>query len=212
MYKDKTNVILIRHGECDGNAKDMFRGQMDFPLNERGLKQAYEAGQAARELGIEAIYSSPLLRARQTAQSVADACGLQIVLCPGINNVCLGAWEGRVKEQIAVEQPDLWKTWMNDPEDLTFPGMEPLTEVMARSRVALDEIVKTHRGGTVALVSHRTTLKPLVASCLNVPKPWFWRFHFDTASLTTLLNDERGYSLLHLNMTYHLSEYRSEWN
>ncbi len=212
MNKGKTTVILIRHGECDGNAKDMFRGQMDFPLNERGLKQASEAGQAAKLLGIDAIYSSPLLRARQTAQAVADACGLQVLECPGINNVCLGDWEGRAKAEIAIEQPKLWETWLKNPEDLDFPGMEPLTEVMVRARAALDDIVERHRGGTVALVSHRTTLKPLVASCMEVPKPWFWRFHFDTASLTTLLNDEIGYSLLHLNMTCHLSEYRSEWN
>lgn len=210
--KDKTTLILIRHGECDGNVKGMFRGQMDFPLNERGLKQAEEAGEAAKKLGIEAIYSSPLLRARQTAQAVAEACGLPVMDCPGVNNVCLGAWQGRIKEEIAKEEPELWKTWLNAPEDLAFPGMEPLTEVMARSRATLDDIAESHRGGTVAVVSHRTTLKPLVASCLGIPKPWFWRLHFDTASLTTLLHDHKGYSLLKLNVTDHLSEYISEWN
>nr|WP_321499798.1 histidine phosphatase family protein [uncultured Dethiosulfovibrio sp.] len=212
MIKGKTTVILIRHGECDGNVKGMFRGQMDFPLNERGLRQAQEAGDAAKKLGIDAIYSSPLLRAKQTAQAVAEACGLSVANCPGVNNISLGSWEGRIKEEIAKEEPTLWNTWLNAPEDLAFPGMEPLTDVMARSRAALDDIVKAHQGGTVAVVSHRTTLKPLVASCLDIPKPWFWRLHFDTASLTTLLHDEKGYSLLHFNGTDHLSEYRSEWN
>lgn len=212
MAERKTTVILVRHGECDGNVQGMFRGQLDLPLNKRGLKQAIEAGEATKTMNIKAIYSSPLLRARQTAQSIADACSLKVIDCQGINNVSLGSWEGRLKDQIASEEPLLWDTWMNNPEDLRFPGMEPLPEVMIRSRAALDEIVNRHRGETVAIVSHRTTLKPLVASCIGVPKPWFWKFHFDTASLTVMTYEKRGYSLIQLNRTDHLSEYRSEWN
>lgn len=212
MDRKQTKIILVRHGECDGNVKGMFRGQMDFPLNDRGMKQAMETGEALRKAGIKHVYSSPLTRARQTAEAIAEASGLRVQICEGVTNIHLGPWEGRLKKDIAREEPALWELWLNRPEDLNFPDMEPLDNVMNRSRDALDRLVDRHGGETISVVSHRTTLKPLLASCLGVSKPWFWRFHFDTASFSVLLHDQRGYSILALNKTDHLSEFETEWN
>ncbi|MCF4113882.1 MULTISPECIES: histidine phosphatase family protein [Dethiosulfovibrio] len=212
MDHEKTTLILVRHGECDGNKEGMFRGNKDFPLNSRGMRQADEVGRALANLTIDRIYSSPLLRAKQTAHAIAGKVGLSVVECPEINNISLGRWEGRRKDEIAEEEPELWSLWLNAPEKLNFPGMEPLTNVMKRSREKLDSLVELHRGKTIALVSHRTVLKPLVSSCIGIGDPWFWKLHFDTASISVMVHDGRGYSLTALNRTDHLSDYESEWN
>lgn len=212
MCTNKTTVLFIRHGECSGNLEGMFRGQKDFPLNKRGIEQAREVAQELADQKFKRIYSSPLLRAAQTAEAIGKKLNMPVETCEDINNISLGRWEGRYKDEIASQEPDLWEKWMNNPEELNFPGMEPLEEVMKRSRKALDEMIRINEGSTFAVVTHRTVLKPLFSSCLGIKTPWFWRLHFDTASVSTLSHDQRGYSLISFNRTDHLSEYISEWN
>ncbi|PIE55574.1 MAG: phosphoglycerate mutase [Dethiosulfovibrio peptidovorans] len=207
-----TTVVLIRHGECAGNVQGLFRGARDFPLNACGKRQAKEVAEAATHLSIEHLYTSPLLRARETAQVIGDKIGLSPVEAHEITNVSLGSWEGRKKEEIAQESPELWEIWLNTPEKLQAPGIEPLTAVMQRSRKKLDSLVKKHHGETIALVSHRTVLKPLLSSCIGIQEPWFWRLHFDTASISIMICKKGYYSLVALNRVEHLKNHETEWN
>ncbi|MDY3867947.1 MAG: histidine phosphatase family protein, partial [Pyramidobacter sp.] len=205
--------ILVRHGECSANAEGRFRGRMDFPLNDTGMLQAEQTASAIEKLRPAALYSSPLLRAVQTLTPAAQRLGLEITIDDALNNVLLGSWEGRLKKEIAAEFPDLWNQWLNEPENLHFPGMESLTDVARRSRQFIDSLVRTHAGQTIAVCTHRTVLKPLVPNCLGIPVPWFWRFHFDNASISIMLcEQDRGYSLFSLNDTHHLSTLSREWN
>lgn len=207
-----TTFVLVRHGECDGNTEGRFRGRKDFPLNHLGIQQAQQAGEAASRLGLSQVYTSPLLRATQTAKAIAEACGVRSQECPDLINISLGPWEGRTKDEVAREEPALWDIWLRSPEDLSFPGMEPLESVRERTLSLVNRLARHHDGETVALVTHRTVLKPLVAACLGMTKPWFWKFHFDTASLSLLVHDQRGYALTALNRTDHLSRFVPEWN
>ena len=212
MPEKRTTIILVRHGECSANIEERFRGRIDFELNELGLRQAEEIASALVRLQPAALYSSPLCRAVQSLEPTAAKLGLDISIEDDLTNISFGPWEGRKKSEIAREQPELWHLWKTNPEELSFTGMESLDEVGRRSRAVVDRLVRVHAGQTIALCTHRTVLKPLVPYCLDMERPWFWKFHFDNASISILIHDDKGYSLFSLNRTDHLTGLNREWN
>lgn len=214
MFKDfkGTLIILARHGECEGNIKGMFRGRTDFPLNERGLIQARDLAKELKNFPLKHIYTSPLSRARQTAEAIGQECGIEVKLEEQFNNIELGSWGGQFKEEIARLYPREWELWVNNPEKLQVKDMETLYDVQKRTKACLDSLVSRYDGEVLVVVSHRAVLKPLIAACLNIASPYFWRIHLDTASYSLLSYKEgRGYCLLQLNQTKHLKEYVTEW-
>ena len=208
-----TRIIIVRHGESRGNLENRFRGRMDYELNETGLKQAGELAKALSSLAPEVIYSSPLKRALQTAEPIARDTGLPVIQKNGFNNISLGYWEGRLKKEIAKEYPEKWDLWLTNPEKLEIEGGESFASVQKRAFSALEEIVEENRGKTLMTVSHRTTIKPLIAACIGIKEPYFWKIHVDTASYSIIHHSsKRGYCLFSLNFTDHLSKLNIEWN
>jgi probable phosphoglycerate mutase len=96
----------------------MFRGRSDFPLNERGFIQAQDLARELNNFPIKYIYTSPLSRARQTAEVISYQCGVEIKVEEGFNNIELGNWEGRYKKEIEKRFPVEWKLWVSNPEKL----------------------------------------------------------------------------------------------
>lgn len=208
----KTRIILVRHGECQGNREGLFRGRSDFPLNENGFIQAKELGTELRKFEPVKIFTSPLSRAKETARIISKQCHIEIEICEEMNNIKLGLWEGKTKDFIARQYPEQWAIWLSEPEKLVLTGMETLDEVQQRARKGLNNIIKNHAGDTVIIISHRAVLKPLIASCLEMAKPYFWRIHMDTAAYSILHYDQlRGFVLVQLNQNRHLGKYISEW-
>ncbi len=155
---------LLRHGQTDWNLQGRYQGQADPPLNQTGLE---EAGRAARILAsrpLRAIYSSDLLRARQTAEIIARAAGEQVRLEPRLREVCLGEWEGQLFNEIRLRYPAEIQERELHPVSSRPPGGETLAELWQRVKSAMAEIAARHPGEEVALVSHGLTLSALVAS------------------------------------------------
>jgi phosphoserine phosphatase len=209
---NRTVIIIVRHGECRGNREGLFRGRSDFPLNEVGLYQARELARELKTLQPTIIFTSPLLRAIQTAEAIKRECKVEIEEREALNNIELGPWEGKSKDYIAQNYSEQWQVWLNEPEKLIVPGMESLDSVQKRVKRDLDDIIKHHWGETVIVVSHRAVLKPLIASCLGINSPYFWRIHLDTASYSTIHYEKKqGFILVQLNQNKHLNEFISEW-
>ena len=207
-----TRVILVRHGESEGNEQGLFRGRTDFPLTQLGLAQADETARALSAREITAVYTSPLKRARDTAEKIAAACGVPMEERQGFTNLALGPWEGHPKTEVAQEYPEEWELWMRNPERLHLPQAETFSQVQSRSFSNLRNLISLHEGETFAVVSHRTILKPMTAACLGISEPYFWRLHFDMASYSILTYEKiRGFTLTLLNETGHLSRIPSEW-
>lgn len=208
----KTKIILVRHGECQGNREGLFRGRSNFPLNEVGLVQARELAKELKLFQPIRIFTSPLTRAKQTAEAISQECEVELEERDGMNNIELGPWEGKSKLNIAEKYPNEWQIWLNQPEKLAIPGMESLDCIQERAKKDLSEIIKQFYGKTFVIVSHRAVLKPLIASCIGIHKPYFWRIHLDTASYSIIHFEEfKGFILVQLNQTKHLSEFISEW-
>ncbi len=212
VKNNNTRIILVRHGECQGNREGLFRGRNNFPLNENGFIQANELAVEIKKFNPIRIFTSPLLRAIQTAHEIGKVCQVEIEISEGINNIELGPWEGKSKNYISENFPEEWDIWLKEPEKLNVPGIETIDNVQQRARNVLDNIVASYRGKIVVIVSHRAVLKPLIASCLDINRPYFWRIHIDTAAYSILNYDEkRGFTLIQLNQNKHLSEFISEW-
>jgi len=208
----RTTIVIVRHGECEGNREGLFRGRCDFPLNENGIRQAEALANELKNLGISRIFSSPLSRATETASRISRTSNAEWEIREGFNNIALGKWEGRPKKEVEEEYPEEWRLWIEHPERLHIPGGETLADVQRRAFSNLEHLVRIHSGKTIAIVSHRAVIKPLLAVCLGVAEPSFWKLHVDTASYSVLVHEEkRGYCLTLLNQTRHLSDIVQEW-
>jgi broad specificity phosphatase PhoE len=159
-------ILLARHGETDYNAERRFQGQGDMPLNARGLEQARELAELARREPLTALYASPIRRARQTAEIVAEAIGLQPRFDPRLAEHDVGEWQDRLFDDVEREQPDEWARWQAGGEEWTFPGGESLAQQQARVIAALVEV--TQRGELPALVvCHRGVIRSALCHTRN---------------------------------------------
>lgn len=206
----KTEIYLVRHGECDGNRENRFRGRHDFPLNKNGIHQAESLAAELAAVRFDAIYSSPLLRASQTAEIIAGK-RYSVRTDEAFINISLGEWENKSKEQVRREHPDLWEFWMTTPEKLQFPGMETLQQVKQRSYRRLLQLATEHTGNRILLVTHRAVLKPMLAAALQISEPYFWKLHMDTAAYSIAeYSSLRGFTLTQMNQNKHLADFIRE--
>ena len=195
-------VLLIRHGETAWNREEVFRGRADVALSERGREQARLVAEAVQERPIEAVYSSPLSRARDTAQPLAEALGLGIVVDERLVDMSFGEWEGRPRAEVEKKAPERYELWLKAPERFRAPAGESLAEVAARAWPAVDELAERHR--VCAVVSHRVVCKVLLCEALGSGAAGFWRVRVDTGSVSVLRREGGEWVVTAVNDTHHL--------
>jgi probable phosphoglycerate mutase len=167
-------------------------------LNERGQQQSKELAEALAHAPIKAIYSSPMERAVETAQPVAEKLGLEIVIRPGLLEADIGEWAG-MELKAARKLPE-WKTVQNAPSRFRFPGGESFPDIQTRLVDDIEVIAKQHKGPElVACFLHADPIKLIVAYYMGMPLDHFQRLSCDTASVTMLMLGETGAGLLKLN-------------
>ncbi|HEY1997124.1 histidine phosphatase family protein [Paraburkholderia sp.] len=154
-----TQVLFIRHGETDWNRIKRIQGHIDIPLATTGLEQAQRlahrlAGEATQGGTLDAIYSSDLQRAQQTAQPIADALGLPLQLREGLRERLYGAFQGYDKDEIAERYPDEYEHWQTRDAGFAPPDGESLRAFYHRVMDAIEPIVAAHPGGRIACVAH----------------------------------------------------------
>jgi broad specificity phosphatase PhoE len=153
-------IYLARHGETDYNAQRRFQGQGDVPLNVRGREQAAElAANAARvDPPIAALYCSPLPRARETAQIVGSALGLQPIADDRFKETDTGDWTDRLFADVEAEQPELYAAYHATDPDFAFPGGESLEQQLER---VVDGLVDVTQAGVLPalIVCHRGVIR-----------------------------------------------------
>jgi probable phosphoglycerate mutase len=197
---------LVRHGDTAQAADGYFAGDIDPPLTPRGLEQAQALGRFATRLGLAAVYVSPKLRARQTAQPLLETCKLEPVIEDGLREIAYGAWEGRKESEIRASDPESYNAWSLDPALVSPPGGESAFAIAARALPCLVRARREHPAGNVLFVSHKATIRIMVCALLGVPLGRFRdRVACPTASLTTFEFGERGAMLTRLGDTGHLA-------
>ncbi len=176
-----TQVLFIRHGETDWNRIKRIQGHIDIPLAVTGTAQA---GQLAHRLlleseagaKIDAVYSSDLLRAQQTAKPFADALGLSLYLNVGLRERLYGDFQGHDSEEIRTKYPTEYAVWQGHDPDFAPPGGESQRAFSRRVLAAVESIVAEHPGDRIACVAHGGVLDCIYRFVcgfpLNVPREW----------------------------------------
>jgi probable phosphoglycerate mutase len=151
-----TQVLFIRHGETAWNAIKRIQGHIDIPLSEHGFLQAAQLGERlAREGRIDAVYSSDLQRAQQTARPFADALGLEMRLSEGLRERFYGAFQGHDSDEISDKFPGEYVEWQTRDPGFAPPGDGESQRVFYHRVVhAMEPIVAAHPGGRIAVVAH----------------------------------------------------------
>jgi probable phosphoglycerate mutase len=178
-----TSTVLLRHGETALSVERRFAGRGDIPLTETGLAQAAAAATwlAARG-GIDVIVTSPLQRARQTAQAVATATGAPLEVEDDLAETDFGKWEGMTFAEVQARWPEELSAWLAST-DVAPPGGESFAAVTRRVVAALNRLLAAHEGKTLVLVSHVTPIKTLACRAMLAPPAAMYRIHLDVASL-----------------------------
>ncbi|MDY0297189.1 MAG: histidine phosphatase family protein [Acidobacteriota bacterium] len=205
----RRELFLIRHGETRSNREGIFRGRLDIPLSVRGEEQARALRNADAVSTIVAVTSSPLVRAQATARIAFP--DLPLHVDERLNNLDLGEWSGKRKQDVKRDFPDEWRLWVQDPHAIRFPGGESLREVHERARLFLDWFRRSDRT-PMAAITHRSVIKCLLGTAMGMARNYFWKFHLDNASITRLVWEPgRGFTLTGLNHTGHLPGVVTEW-
>jgi probable phosphoglycerate mutase len=181
-----TTTVLLRHGETPLSAEKRFSGRGDAALTEAGARQARSlAAYVARLATVDAVVSSPLLRARQTADVVAATLGLPVTEEPGFTETDFGEWEGLTFGEVQDKWPDELEAWLGST-DVAPPGGESFSATAIRVRRARDLLLRRHPGGTVAVVSHVTPIKTLLRLALDAPPHALFRMHLDLTGVSEI--------------------------
>jgi broad specificity phosphatase PhoE len=165
-----TILYLIRHGETDWNILGRYQGQADPPLNNQGLAQSKTLAESLRNENIDIIYTSPLMRARQTAEIISNRLGVDLVVDPRFMEIHQGDWQMRLRSEIEALYPELFSAWENKPWDITPPAGESLHEVAGRVESALEDILERYPGLKVVIVTHRIPIALLKVRYQNLDR------------------------------------------
>lgn len=193
-----TTLLLIRHGETDWVGKRLAGRTPGIPLNETGRRQAEDLAAALAHLPLAALYSSPLERARQSAEPLARRLNLPVRVHNGLQEIDFGEWQGLTGEEMR-SQP-LWPQVQHRPSQVRFPGGESFEEAQQRMIAVMNELLATHPGDTlVACFSHSDSIRILVAHVLAMPLDAFQRLTVDPISVTVIRHHEERTRLVTLN-------------
>jgi broad specificity phosphatase PhoE len=198
-------LILVRHGETEWNKQRRIQGcRSDTRLSPKGLEEADRLAVVLRKERIDAIYSSPLKRAAETAQIIAEACKLPVHLFNELREIDAGELDGLFERELIGAYETAWKDLRNGNASTPLPGGESLQDVQKRTSWAVDRMLEKHIDGTVVVVAHLLANLVIICQVLGINLAQIARLKLAPASITILELTTQGNSLLLLNDTCHL--------
>ncbi len=164
-----TRLYLIRHGTTDNNLDGRFQGSLDAPLNAQGLAQAQCLGERFKNIDLDQIYTSPLQRARQTAEGLRGDKPIALLSLKGLMEIDGGSMEGLTVDENNVRFPGLMDIFRKDPSSFSAPNGESCRQVYDRMVKSIQTIVKRHPGKTIACVSHGFAIQTFLCWAFKTP-------------------------------------------
>ncbi len=180
-HAEEQHLYLARHGQTVLNAEGRLRGLANPPLDEVGQAEAAALGLYLQNKGVVAVFSSPLTRAVTTARAIADAVGVEAYADDRFNDRDYGPWTGHVKTEVIAEFGSVDAA----------PGVEPVSQVLARARPALDAVLDQYPEGAVVVVTHDAVIRPL----LHALDPEVGEIAAPTGSVNELLRVDGVWSI-----------------
>lgn len=167
MAPPTTRLYLVRHGATQLTAEDRFSGAIGVELSEEGRHQVARLSERLAHDAITAVYCSPLSRTVETAEILARPHGLPLVRRDGLREITHGRWEGLTRREVEERYAEEYAAWEADPFTFAPEGGESGLVVLARALPVIREIVVSHQGAAVLVVSHKATLRLVLSSLLG---------------------------------------------
>lgn len=200
-----TKIYLVRHGQSDGNDKQIFLGRIDNGLSELGKLQAESVGEYLSSKNISRVYSSSLQRAMLTALPLARRIGVEVIANDGIREIDAGKWQGCTYDEISQKFPDSHKIWISDIGNAVCDGGECIAELQKRALKAFGEICKQNDNREIAVVSHGACIRSMMThfygKTLSEMKNIPWMMN---AAVTVINFDNGKYEVEDFNYIGHL--------
>lgn len=200
MSKSELTVYLLRHGQTDMNAdSNKYCGLTDAKLTELGKQQANHAGKLVASINFDAVYASPLQRAKDTAEllGISDT----IKVDPRLIEIDFGRWEGKTREEFVAENPDSWEKWNEDPKKYAAGGNgETAQSVIERLDDFYAEKIKEHKHKNILIVGHNGINRIYLAHKLGMPLQNYRSILQENSCITLFtMGGPEGFQLQRLN-------------
>lgn len=198
--------VLVRHAETEWNQTHRFQGTSDVPLSEVGRQQAQRLSDRLQNESFDAIFTSDLSRACETAQIIAAPHSLDPIQDPFLQEMNFGLWEGMTYKEIKDQFPLDLNTWEEGWIHTTPPEGEGLQDVVDRIQSFRTKISEMDFMGKVLITAHKGPLQCLLSQLMGLGSEFYWQFDISTASITEIRCFRDGAILGKLNDTCHLEE------
>lgn len=199
-----TLLFLIRHAQNEWVRTGRLAGWTPgVHLNEEGQQQAAALGERLATAKLQAVYSSPLERAVETAQAVlAHYPEMELQISEGVGEVQFGKWTGERLRKLRRKR--LWNAVQHTPSRARFPEGETIREMQYRAVSALEDIAQQHPGGRIAVFSHSDVIKAIIAHYAGIHLDLFQRLMISPASISIIALHRQGSAIVRMNDTYHI--------
>lgn len=203
-----TRFILVRHAQTEWNAVERFRGRVDLPIDDTGRGQAEVLAQRiVATWKPVALYTSPLVRAVQTADIIAGQVKLPVHTLDGLVDINYGDWQGLTPDEARERWPHAHHAWFNVPQIARIPGGETLEDIRTRAMTTIRELGERHEDQTIVAVSHNVVNRVVLLALLGVGIGHFWSIRQDPAAINVFDWHRTDPVLITLNDAAHLSGY-----
>ncbi len=204
-----TRIFLVRHGATVLTAEDRFAGATDVELSDEGREQTRRLAVRLAKQPIAAVYASPLSRTVETASILAEPHSLEVQKRDGLREISHGRWERLTRAEVEERFPEEAAAWSEDPFTFAPAGGESGLAVTARALPVLIEIVRSHPGQNVLVVSHKATIRLLLSSLLGFD-PRRYRDNLDQSPAALNIVDFKGPVMARLTLFNDTSHYSEE--
>ena len=204
--KSGGKLYLIRHGEVAWNRENSYIGSTDLPLNDDGRRQAGLLADRLKGIEFDAVYSSDLSRARETAEIIAERLGLSVVIVPALRELDYGDWEGMPEVELPKRYPQLFAEWRANPADVRTPNGETFGELRDRACSALHRIAEAHSDGNAIVVAHKSANRVILCCLMGIDINHYREIGQGNAALNVIERRSDGRMVVEsANDTSHLS-------
>ncbi len=205
-----TRILFVRHGHTYWNEQKRYQGFADIELNSQGISESQKLSKRLAIEPIEAIYSSPLKRAMQTADIVNKNFSKDIIQNENLKEINFGDWEGLRFDEIVNQYPELSQQWIRNPDKMRPPKGENFLDLQKRAIIAFEEIYNANKGKNVLIVSHGGLISVLICHILQIELAGLWRFIAANTGISVIEERNQELFLTTFNEYSHLKLFKSD--
>ena len=194
-------IIFLRHGQAKNNTERILAGRTEgVPLTDTGIKQSEYAAELLEHMNISAIYSSPIERAKHTAEIVGKHNSLDVTIDDRLNELDMGKFTGMPYDKIFNSHGNVFMKFYNDELEIAHNGVETFTQVKKRILEIVDHVIEKHPDENVLLVTHMDPIKAMLSTIVDLSPINLFELIIANASLNIFREKDRKFSLAGLNV------------